>query len=139
MASNFNNINPGLVIVDYTPPYDSWGWKGDLHVEYDLSTDQFKYSNGRFGRWNLTDEQIVRIKNFLKNKNNLLDFFDDSKAYSCHTNNVVIEDVFGKKQSLNPQNFVHGDRSYTLHFQWNGMDKTIEVGMGCDIPFKHPF
>ena len=112
----------GFVIVDYTPRYDSWGWKGELHVEYDFSSDELKYSNGFCGSWSLTEEQIKRIKAFLKNEDNLRDFFDDNIAYST-------EEVFKTEHH----------REYILHFNWNGREKTVSVGNGTDIPFKHPF
>lgn len=110
------------VIVDYTPRYDSFGWMGELHVEYNISTDEFQYRNGDMGRWNLSQKDIDRIKAFLSNENNLRDFFDDKKAYST-------------KEAIKTEHF----RAYTLHFNWNGREKTISVGIGTDIPFKHPF
>lgn len=111
-----------FVIVDYTPPYDSFGWLGELNVEYYFDTNELKYRNGHLGRWNLSDEQIARIKDFLKNEDNLRDFFDNTKAYST-------------EETFKTEHF----RTYFLHFNWNGNEKTISVGFGTCIPFKHPF
>ena len=120
-GSNSSNIM-NSVIVDYTPSYHSFGWMGELHIEYNISTDDFQYRNGSMGRWNLSQEDIDRIKAFLSDENNLRDFFDDNKAYS--TNEAIKTEHF---------------RAEKLHFNWNGREKTISVGFGTDIPFKHPF
>ena len=112
----------GLVLVDYTPPYDSFVWKGEIHIKYDLYTDDFNYCNGLMGRWDLSDADIARIKAFLKDENNLRDFFDDRKAYST-------------KEVIKTEHY----RAYTLHIKWKDKDKTISVGFGSTIPFKHPF
>ena len=111
-----------VVIVDYTPPYDSFCWKGEIHIKYDPSTDDFNYCNGFMGSWDLSDEDIARIKAFLKDENNLLNFFDDRKAYSVG-------------EAIKTEH----DRTYTLRIKWRGMDKTIRVDLNSVIPFKHPF
>jgi hypothetical protein len=112
----------GLVLVDYTPPYDSFCWKGEIHIKYDLLTDEFDYCNGSMGRWNLSAADIARIKAFLRDVNNLRDFFDDRKAYST-------------EEAIKTEHY----RAYTLHIKWKDQDKTITVGFGSTIPFKHPF
>ena len=111
-----------LVLVDYKPAYDSFGWKGEIHIEYDRCTDEFNYCNGFMGRWDLSSEDIARIKAFLQDENNLRDFFDDRKAYSM-------------EEAIRTEHY----RAYTLHIKWKGKDKTISVGFGSTIPFKHPF
>ena len=62
-----------------------------------------------------------RYLDFFCNTKNLVDFFNDKKAYSTKPDT----------------RFVH-TRWYELNIMWNSQFKSISVGYP-DIPFKHPF
>ena len=112
------------VIVDYKSPYDSFAWKGSIHIEIDLNNRILK-SDGwyRFGGEYkpLSTVESEEYLNFFSDRNNLIDFFDDAKAYNtaldCRTEHT---------------------REYVLRINWNGKEKEIHVGYP-DVPFKHPF
>ena len=114
--------NADYVLVEYTPKYDSWLWKGTLILEINLTTKSLKWRNGSFGRWDLTHEQETEYYNFFSNQNNLQDFFDDSKAYNT---------------DLDRSNINH-PTTYELKITWNNQTKQISVG-SPDIPYKHPW
>ena len=85
------------VIVDYKSPYDSFAWKGSIHIEIDLNNRILK-SDGwyRFGGEYkpLSTVESEEYLNFFSDRNNLIDFFDDAKAYNtaldCRTEHTRI-------------------------------------------------
>lgn len=111
-----NKHTSGLVIVDFKPRYASFGYRGELHLEYDPKSDTLQYTG-----WNLKDEEIAEFKSFLSKEQNILDFFDDKIAYSIEGNRVI---------DCGP---------YELRMQYKGKDKKISVGAMKTIPYKHPF
>ena len=115
-----DNIS-GVVIVDYTDPYDSFGWRGSIHIEIDLNNKTLYSAGWRNGKVPLSEKEAQKYLEFFSNIKNLNDFFNDRKAFSTPMDH----------------RFVHS-RWYVLRIQWNGREKEISVGYP-DIPFQHPF
>ena len=111
---------PNIVIVDYTPPYESFSYRGSIRLEIDINNRTLK-STGWKGREPLYAAEEQRYLDFFCNIQNLIDFFDDRMAYSTDPDT----------------RFVHA-RQYNLSIMWNSRYKSISVGYP-DIPFKHPF
>lgn len=115
--SHENNV----VIIDYTAPYVSFGWRGPIHIEIDLNNKALSSAGWRNGKDPLSEKEAQKYLEFFSNIKNLNDFFDDRKAFSTPVDHRVVH----------PQ-------CYELKIQWNGREKAISVGYP-DIPFQHPF
>ena len=115
------NLETNVVIVDYTDPYDSFGWRGSIHIEIDLNNKTLYSAGWRNGKVPLSEKEAQKYLEFFSNIKNLNDFFNDRKAFSTPMDH----------------RFVHS-RWYVLRIQWNGREKEISVGYP-DIPFQHPF
>ena len=111
---------PHIVIVDYTPPYESFGYRGSIRLEIDINNRTLK-SNGWKGTEPLSAAEEKGYLDFFCNVQNLINFFDDRIAYSTDLDT----------------RFVHA-RCYKLSIMWNSRYKSISVGYP-DIPFQHPF
>ena len=99
---------PSKVIVEYHEPYDSFGSNYRVYLEYDYDTDELQYSiNGLMGSTKkLTDSQIKTIKAYLKNRQNIEDFF--KKAYDTKP---AISHVHRPQHYLSME---YGDRSKSV-------------------------
>lgn len=115
------NHETNVVIVDYTAPYESFGWRGSIHIEIDLNNKTLSSGGWRNGTNPLSEKETQKYLDFFSDINNLNDFFDDRKAFSTPVDH----------------RFEHY-RQYELKIQWNGRKKAISVGYP-DIPFQHPF
>ena len=105
------------VIVDFKPRFSSFGYRGELHLEFYPESESLIYRG-----WELDDKEIAIFKSFLSEEKNILDFFDDNIAYGVEGNNCIID-----------------DGPYVLSIQYKGKIKTISVGAMKTIPYKHPF
>lgn len=113
--------NTNIVIIDYSSPYESFGWKGAIHIEIDLDNKTITSAGWKNGSIPLSKEEAQRYLDFFSDTRHLNDFFNERKAY----------DTPGDTR------FEHF-REYSLQIQWNGRRKKVSVGYP-DIPFKHPF
>ncbi|MCR4799347.1 MAG: hypothetical protein K5860_02450 [Bacteroidales bacterium] len=92
--------DPSKVIVEYQEPYDSFRASYTVHLEYDYSTDELRYLIKDFLRGltkKLTDSQIKTIKAYLKNRQNVEDFFQ--KAHDTapiRTSHIIYHKLFIK-------------------------------------------
>ena len=116
-----NSRGSGVVIVDYTDPYESFCWRDSIHLEIDLDNKTITSAGWRNGSIPLSEAEAQKYLDFFSVTRNLNDFFDDRKAYSTPVD----------------RSFEHA-KWYTLKIQWNDRVKEISVGYP-DIPFKHPF
>lgn len=110
--------NPLLkVIVDYQPPYSSFGgayYNAHLHLEFDPVTRNLQ-SKG----WNLTDAEEQEYIDFLSDSGNLEFFF---------SNSVVSNE--GGLTTSSPD---------SLTIQWGDRQKTVKTGPLVKSTFQHPF
>ena len=113
--------NDGIVIVDYTEPYESFGWRGAIHIEIDLKNNTITSAGWRNGSLPLSKAEEQKYLQFFSNIKNLNDFFNEEIAYSTPVDKSTVHYKW-----------------YDLKIQWNGRTKAISVGHP-DIPFKHPF
>lgn len=120
-SGSTRGTKPNIVIVTYTAPYESFHYKGRIVLQIDINNRTLKSSgwSGREEPLSAAEEQ--RYLDFFCNTKNLVDFFNDKKAYSTKPDT----------------RFVH-TRWYELNIMWNSQFKSISVGYP-DIPFKHPF
>lgn len=82
---------PSKVIVKYQEPYNSFVASYKVHLEYDYSKDELKYlikDPLRGLSKTLSDDEIRTIKTYLKNRQNIEDFFqqahDTPPVYLSH-------------------------------------------------------
>ena len=113
--------NDDIVIVDYTEPYESFGWRGSIHIEIDLKNKTITSAGWRNGSLPLSEAEAQKYLQFFSNIKNLNDFFNEGIA---HDTPIDLRTEHA--------------RWYDLKIQWNGKTKAISVG-SPDIPFKHPF
>ena len=109
------------VVVDYDQPYQSFFWKGSIHLEIDINSRTLTSSGWSRDNAPLPADEEKRYLDFFCNTQNLIDFFNDKKAYNTKPDT----------------RFVHTTQ-YRLSIMWGSKCKTIYVGYP-DIPFKHPF
>lgn len=115
------HLETNVVIIDYMDPYQSFGWRGSIHIEIDLNNKTFSSSGWKNVKDPLSEKEAQKYFEFFSDIKNLNDFFDDRKAFSTPVDH----------------RFVHSSW-YELKIQWNGREKKISVGYP-DIPFQHPF
>lgn len=102
---------PSKVIVRYQQPYESFGPNYGVTLEYDYAADDLHYSiTGRGdASKKLTTDQIEEIKTYLRNRQNIEDFFE--KAYST-------DDIrFGAHY-----------RSHSMSMEYGGRKKSVSNG-----------
>ena len=116
-----NEDNDDIVIVDYTAPYESSGWKGAIHLEIDRKNHTITSKGWANGRYPLSTQEKKKYLEFFSDLRNLNDFFNKNVAYSTPVDHSTVHAKW-----------------YELKIQWNGKSKAISVGHP-DIPFKHPF
>ena len=121
MESEDDGKSSGVVIVDYTDPYDSFSGRGSIHLEIDLNNKTIKSAGWKNGSIPLSELEAQKYLDFFSDTRNLNDFFDDRKAYSTPVDRST-----------------EHAKWYALKIQWNDRVKGISVGHP-DIPFKHPF
>lgn len=98
---------PSKVIVEYDEPYDSFMVTYNVHLEYDYDTDDLQYSIiGRGTSKTLSANQIKTIKAYLRNRQNIEDFF--KKAYDTEP---AISHVHRPRHYLSME---YGDRSKSV-------------------------
>ena len=108
-AAVSKTTGPSKVIVEYHEPYDSFGSNYRVLLEYDYDTDNLQYSikdNLRNLSKTLTAAQIKTIKAYLRNRQNIEDFFN--KAYDTEP---VISHVHRPQHYLSME---YGDRSKSV-------------------------
>ena len=115
------NLETNVVIVDYKDPFQSFGWRGSIHIEIDLNNNTLSSAGWRNGKDPLSEKEAQKYLEFFSNPQNLNDFFDGRKAFSTPVDH----------------RFEHSSW-YELKIQWNGREKAISVGYP-DIPFQPPF
>ena len=73
---------PSKVIVEYQEPYQSFGPNYGVYLEYNYDTDDLQYSiNSRMNTTKeLTPAQIETIKSYLRNRQNIEDFFNNAHS-----------------------------------------------------------
>lgn len=85
--------DPSKVIVEYQEPYDSFRASYMVHLEYDYSTDELRClikDSLRGLTKKLTDSQIKTIKAYLKNRQNVEDFFQKAHdTASIRTSHIL--------------------------------------------------
>lgn len=121
-ASNTTHEYPNKVFVDYKDPYESFCWRGGIHLEIDLNT-RTVVSDGWHsigGIKPLSEYEEQKYIEFFCNVRNLLDFFNNRLA---HNTPAILMGAHYK--------------SYECRIQWGEKDKTICVGE--PIPYKLPF
>lgn len=115
-----SDTKPNIVIVNYTAPYDSFSRRDSIQLEIDINNRTLKSTGWRGEKGPLSSAEEQVYLDFFCNTQNLIDFFDDRKAYNTDLDT----------------RFVHA-RQYTLSIMWNSRYKSISVGK--PIPFMHPF
>lgn len=121
ISKNTDNY-PNKVIVDYQSPYDSFCWRGGIHLEIDL-TSRVLVSDGWHsmrGTSPLNEYEEQKYIEFFCNVRNLQDFFNDRLAYNTPAISMGAH-----------------YKSYECRIQWGEKDKTINVGK--TIPYDLPF
>ena len=96
---------PSKVIVEYQEPYQSFGASYKVHLEYDYSKDELQYlikDPLRGLSKKLSNDEIRTIKTYLKNRQNIEDFFQ--QAYD--TPPVYLSHILVHELSIE-----YGDRS----------------------------
>lgn len=99
---------PSTVKVTYQSPYESFGPNYGLELEYNYDTDNLQYTiEGRNGSSKtLTTDEEQEIKTYLKNRQNIEDFFN--KAYSTKPT------ILGAHYRSNSMSVVYGVRAKSV-------------------------
>ena len=119
-----SNTKPAtnIVIIDYQDRYQSFGWRGSIHIELDIQNGTITTKGWKgISSEPLSKDESEKYLKFFSDEKNLNDFFNPNLAYNTPVDT----------------RFEHYTR-YTLKIQWAGKNKEIQVGYP-DIPFKHPF
>ncbi len=111
---------PSKVIVEYHEPYDSFGFNYIVRLEYDYDTDNLQYSiKGLTGSTKkLTPGEIKSIKEYLRNRQNIEDFFNNAKF------------------TASDRRFTHA-RSHDMSMEYG--DRSKSVSNGDLMPWAEPF
>lgn len=80
-SATSKSTGPSKVIVEYQEPYDSFVARYKIHLEYDYNKDELQYwikDPLRGCTKTLSDDEIRTIKSYLKNRQNIENFFKKS-------------------------------------------------------------
>ena len=111
---------PDIVKVDFMESYESYFWRGFIHLEIDINNKTLESEGWSQLHKPLSDIEAQKYIDFFSDISNLEDFFDDTRAHDTPPIR------FGAHQKL-----------YHLTVTWKSRTKSIKVGL--KIPFQHPF